>query len=422
MRRRESTPAADIVAAWQVSEIETGEVVKILAGKTITPLYGGGVEAGKVDLEMPIRATAIRGHLRFWWRLTAARGLSSQDMFERESALWGGIASTGPTASKVAVRVKGVSTPKPYPAFKYVTDSKKGDGSFKSAPLAATGVVAYALFPAQGNLEKNNPRKIEKMPHEIAEAGIKFSLEIGCPESAWPEVETALRWWATFGGLGARTRRGLGALQLAELKPVTAAEVESAGGKLVINERQRETAQAAWASAVDRLRDFRQGVEIGRNKGKEANRPGRSRWPEADMVRQLSHKHDPDHEPEHPVKNLYPRAAFGLPIIFHFQSKRDPADATLEPVGDLDRMASPLILRPYPLGGDHYAPAALLIPGWQQALKSELKFKKLDNGPLKTWPVNPAQRQEAASKIKPLQNRGNDPLSAFLHFFANGGA
>ena len=40
--------------------------------KLITPLYGGGVEAGKTDSVTPIRGTEIRGQLRFWWR--AMRG------------------------------------------------------------------------------------------------------------------------------------------------------------------------------------------------------------------------------------------------------------------------------------------------------------------------------------------------------------
>lgn len=33
----------------------------------ITPMYGGGVISTKVDTAMPIRASGIRGQLRFWW-------------------------------------------------------------------------------------------------------------------------------------------------------------------------------------------------------------------------------------------------------------------------------------------------------------------------------------------------------------------
>ena len=46
--------------------------------------------------------------------------------------------------------------------------------------------------------------------------------------------------------------------------------------------------------------------------------------------------------------DAFPRAAFGMPIIFHFKDKPDPGDTTLQPAGkDLDRFASPLVLRPY---------------------------------------------------------------------------
>ena len=45
--------------------------------KLVTPMYGGGVEPGVVDKEMPIRASAIRGQLRFWWRIACAQGLRS---------------------------------------------------------------------------------------------------------------------------------------------------------------------------------------------------------------------------------------------------------------------------------------------------------------------------------------------------------
>ncbi|MEJ2046041.1 MAG: type III-B CRISPR module RAMP protein Cmr1 [Reinekea sp.] len=46
---------------WQTYECEL-----------VTPLYGGGIEAGVIDEEMPIRASSIRGQLRFWWRITCS--------------------------------------------------------------------------------------------------------------------------------------------------------------------------------------------------------------------------------------------------------------------------------------------------------------------------------------------------------------
>lgn len=56
----------------------------------ITPLFGGGVEAGMPDETMPIRATAIRGQLQFWWRATRGAICSSQkDLFARHTDIWG---------------------------------------------------------------------------------------------------------------------------------------------------------------------------------------------------------------------------------------------------------------------------------------------------------------------------------------------
>ena len=73
----------------------------------ITPMYGGGVKAGVVDRNMPIRASALRGQLRFWWRLLNSTSYpNSGALFNAESALWGGISSIGPKASQVTLQVK----------------------------------------------------------------------------------------------------------------------------------------------------------------------------------------------------------------------------------------------------------------------------------------------------------------------------
>ena len=39
----------------------------------ITPLFGGGTVAGELDEKLLIRATEIRGVLRFWWRATRGK-------------------------------------------------------------------------------------------------------------------------------------------------------------------------------------------------------------------------------------------------------------------------------------------------------------------------------------------------------------
>ncbi len=63
----------------------------------VTPMYGGGVDAGKVDEDMPIRATAIRGQLRiFWWRIA-----HSQQFIKRSLSQTDQIAHASGTASPI---------------------------------------------------------------------------------------------------------------------------------------------------------------------------------------------------------------------------------------------------------------------------------------------------------------------------------
>jgi CRISPR-associated protein Cmr1 len=422
-----------IEEAWQAGKKTSDQRVHRYQAKTLTPLYGGGVKAGQVDLELPVRASAIRGQLRFWWRLLQPT-VPSEQMFADETALWGGISCNGPTASRVKVRVRQISQVGDNdlaPAFAFPT---RHDGTYAAAPRPEPGMNAYALFPAQGKRSETNHRALETPPGRLAKPGITFTLEIECPESYWPEVETALRWWATFGGLGARTRRGLGAVEMQDLQPISRPEVAAVGGRLVLR-RPKESAVAAWQESVERLRDFRQEIKVGRNEpGEVPNRPGRSRWPEADMIRRLFDQWEgPDHTPAHPLQGFYPRAAFGLPIVFHFKRpdhidqnqpanrRQDPADdAILEPQDNRhDRMASPLILRPYPAANGKYHPAALLLPGWEQVLNLDLRFKDSAHQMLATWPGNAEQRVNAAERIRPMHenSRLTDPLSAFLDFF-----
>jgi CRISPR-associated protein Cmr1 len=59
--------------AIQIPKMEDCQPLKWhkLECELVTPLYGGGVKAATIDLKMPIRASAIRGQLRFggvYWR------------------------------------------------------------------------------------------------------------------------------------------------------------------------------------------------------------------------------------------------------------------------------------------------------------------------------------------------------------------
>lgn len=361
--------------------------------KLVTPMYGGGVRAGEVDRASPIRAPSIRGQLRFWWRIACGPFASSAAMFQRESALWGGIADTGPTASQVTVKVTCAP----------VTDAQLMPSDAEHDPG-----VRYAFGPAT----------INGVAQWLRPA-YSFSLALRYPLAVEEEVQAALRWWASFGGLGARTRRGFGAIQVDELEPLTADAVAAAGGWLRCSGAGGSRAESEWKRAIGRMYDYRQKGGTGRRAG--SPRPGRSFWPEPDQIRRFTGRDaNGRHVPEHPAGNCFPRAAFGLPILFEFKgSPGEPQKTELLPAGGEERMASPLILRPY-WTGQRWRAAALLLPGWERALSQPLRFKNLGSAP-EHWPVDPQARQAAASHIAPMKRggepRADDPLSAFMQFF-----
>ena len=259
---------------------------------------------------------------------------------------------------------------------------------------------------------------------KLLKQGYGFNLTLrldgSVTDSQRRQVEQALRWWASFAGVGARTRRGVGAIKLNgnldRLRPVSKEEVEALHGQMVLG-RRRNDALGAWTEAVEALQSFRQGLGVGRNRQHGGNRPGRSRWPEPDAIREIFGRHTPRHEPEHPAKGMFPRAAFGLPLVFHFKDPDDPKGPTLEPAEKgRERMASPLILRPY-FDGTGYRPLALLLPGWEQRVSVKVAFKS--HPPERTaWPEDSEERREVARKVQPIRDEdADDALSAFMRYF-----
>src|SRR5258708_28841769 len=85
----------------------------------ITPLFGGGVEAGENAPMMPIRGTSIRGQLQFWWRATRGAACKSvEELRQRHRNVWGATES----ASPVVVEVADVQASEPTPCAEYRWD------------------------------------------------------------------------------------------------------------------------------------------------------------------------------------------------------------------------------------------------------------------------------------------------------------
>ena len=382
---------------WDTAQPSSGAERVVTARCTLmTPMFGGGVKAGEVDCDMPIRASALRGQLRFWWRLLNGAGKEPADLFMVESALWGGISSEGPRASQVTLQVKC---------------DPVDDQELIPARSTAAGVPDYALI-----LEKEENPKLLKPGYNF-ELVLRFKQKVMHRQQEG--VFEALRWWASFAGVGARTRRGFGAVKVVsddiEVTPMTDEGVKARGGWMAAGRPEGNPIEA-WKSAVGALQCFRQGKNVGRNPG-QGNRPGRSRWPEADTIRRATNTHATMHEPKHEAEHSFPRAAFGLPIVFHFKDRGDPRGQVLNPDGR-DRMASPLILRPC-FDGGQYCPVALLLPGWQERLSVPVCLDPAGAAPpAPAWPEEPDERNRLAAQVEPMRDQGaDDVLSAFMHFF-----
>lgn len=375
----------------------------------MTPLFGGGVEAGEPDESLPIRGTSIRGQLRHWWRATVGHRLGSS-MWQREEEIFGSTEFPSPLSVRVIEQ----------PQVQRV-DPSYGD---------RFGPIAYALFSAIENQQ------------QVVKEGAAFRLQL-----VWEDVEAlqsrrraqnaqrkrdhrpilpdsvedisadiaaALQAWCTFGGLGARSRRGCGAVFCKEI----ASELPHLPGTILVAVPQ-SNALEAWKESVKAYRDFRQSPRgrkhqktiNTRNGSKTIQVPGRSHWPEADSIRKISGSAlrlspgasstgaPPDEDTRsHSVSVVpedmlpaFPRAILGLPINFHFadgpgknrpgQPNKDPQDVQMIPVlpggvDGLDRMSSPIITRPLWHDGKWHPGVIILKQNIPDGLRLRLTGKR----------------------------------------------
>lgn len=327
--------------------------------KTITPMFGGSATPREVNAENPIRSSSVRGHLRFWWRATAGAQYDDlQELFEAEERVWGSAKVHGLVSLRVAHTNPGI---------------KKSYADFVSGFGDARG---YALFPFAENRREDSSAA-------SCLQDVSFSLTLSYPDAVRAEVERAVFAWVMFGGIGARTRRGCGSLELVsqtlsvgKTRRLTQNLLTLAPTSYLVGEKA-SNAVSAWRRALELYKDFRQGVPFARSEGRERNRPGRSKWPEPDTIRRLSGRNSASHKPIHSI-NGFPRADLGLPIVFHFKDERqgDPADHTLESDSRFGaRFASPVITKAIKVDGG-YVPAIILLDAPHVWEAGDLKFEK----------------------------------------------
>lgn len=372
----------------------------------ITPLFGGGVKAGETDPITVINGKSVRGQLRFWWRAVRGGQFNGDPQLMRaaEKMIWGAASTEEeklPSLVQTVVRVDPGSQPVLY----------------RQLP----NELKYGAFPLQQH-------------NGSVSRGVRFTLFVEikhdlvrCPDMTFEqlqvEVEAALWAWETFGGIGARIRRGFGALKLASWTRNgvnqairwdatdfdSAFDILEAGfdeylvddcfpphvphltfdTRIRLHTRHRN-GEAAQKDLLGALKQFRQGYRNPPTRPLQPGQtppPGRSKWPEPETIRQITRQRlvagirsatDFGHPPipAYTGQQLVPRAQFGLPIVFEFNpddrhpraADRDPRKTVLQMSTPnhneaIQRWASPLILRPLAAGPNLFFGMAVYLEG-----------------------------------------------------------
>lgn len=401
----------------------------------VTPMFGGGVTTRENDSTFPIRPTSVRGQFQFWWRATVgAQYATKEDLRKAQSAVWGDTSR----ASRVQIRVDVDDLPnlkpKPCALIEWDQHARRGQGGWRTnwqVPFNGhDSALPYVLFPFQGETPPPNRSATVTAPPASCIHKAKFRLTVTCGQDIdfAKQVEPALWAWINFGGLGSRTRRGCGAIVCKTLAPRDVEDLKAAWTRFM-PERfpQREWPTLAdclllrtneqpgdsipvWNYVIGEFRHFRQGVDFGRNQGQQLNRPGRSRYPEPEAIRRVTNKRLLKHARLSNVPDdAFPRAEFGLPIVFHFQEQDEPPDTVLYPDNDSEgnkreRMASPLILKPLALQSGMAIPLVLRLKTPDLA-GVDLRIKKKDVSAL------PSQlASQVRNSMQPKDNEGSLPL------------
>jgi len=405
----------------------------------ITPMFGGGVEPRINDPSFPIRPTAIRGQLRFWWRATRGRQfVDPMALWLREEEIFGTARFPSP------VRVNVTLDPKTPPEFadagkvdraKYALFALQPDDRLLREGLKFSVTVMSWLSVQQ------LARQRRALNEQLAKAKQPpLPTEV---EDITDDLRDAVWAWVNFGGLGGRTRRGCGSLWCEELAPKSIAEIDqwfqaaqqrfgrlpaSAQwprlGERLFYRTEAEPPVSTWLNLITLFRDFRQG-KVGRNQPRQGGRPGRSHFPEPETIREtIRHqgRRGGTHPPLESVPaDAFPRAEFGLPIVFHFQ-RDEVVETVLYPrrgKEQLERMASPLVLKPLCLADGTAVPAIIpLDVPWFTEVDLTLGGRNNIRG---TFPMSAVRRPNLATYANsPLvSSPTGSAIEAFLAFAQN---
>lgn len=329
--------------------------------RTITPLFGGSATPREVDQENPIRSASVRGHLRFWWRATAgAEYASAEELFKAEERIWGSAERHGKVALRVVEQNAG-----PWVRPSELVPDK---GTAKTGPLEK-----FFLHPF-------NEIRTEGIPEASGLKWVEFTLELtpNLSDSEKEHLRRALRAWIAFGGIGARTRRGVGALEavsnLQDWLPANPEQLRTWFAGRAADSPQHTTlsgavvclGQARKPHSNDPYKGHAAWRDLGRfwarlRKGHFVEDPqtgevmaytpmAGGKWRDHKTLLTLRHNQE---------QIALAKPYLGLPIVY--QRLGNSFSGTLEALASGKRMASPVILKPIAFADGSVRPAVVLL-------------------------------------------------------------
>ncbi len=331
--------------------------------ETVTPIFMGGGDSTKVVDRL--RPPSVKGALRFWWRairwgpaLAGAGGdvaAALRALHQEEAELFGH-ANAGDSGqqSRVLLRI--------------VDHELKADRQLAGSTKPG---IKYLLG-----------QDLTSRPHGLAGT---FTLEClfrpDTSDESVGQVKKALWLFGLLGGLGARTRRGIGSIAIRRLDGSTGPLTRLAYGQFIREHlRALPTSEPPFSALSQSLR-----VEI--------SQTGRDRARLVDSVGQTFQQYrkenfkDDTRQALRVVRGEDPqriprRAAFGLPHNYYFPKTK--SSVTIEPASEgRQRRASPLFLHIHHLRGESngflavytHLPAVFLPKGDQVAMGNGRKVR-----------------------------------------------
>ena len=296
--------------------------------KLITPGFFGGADRESAGL----RASSLRGLLRYWWRIAMAEHLSDAESKKTENQLWGCTERAGLVRLSIAPIAETVK----------LFDYKEGSG-IKSDFAARHGINpkdSGLHYLAYGMNEGGRPR------HYVV-AGASWTINLSVRESGlagldrgWTAAEVenqallALSLLCRHGGLGSKSRKGFGSLYWKEAwdldkcrqvarnfaePPPAPIFADYSFGKALLAEIDIPTGDA-WL-ALDKL-----GLAVKLFAGKHKHKPEKAALGLPKQIhgpgpKPLPRQRSDCHRP--PLKLGEGRDRFAAPIWYHFEPYGD---------------------------------------------------------------------------------------------------